>query len=94
MQPLGHTAGVRVTIRVRPGAFQTRVGGQHDNALIVRVPARAVEGKATEAALAAVAHAFGVRRGAVTLIAGAASRTKIIEIAGGDQALLAELLAR
>jgi uncharacterized protein YggU (UPF0235/DUF167 family) len=83
---------VRVTIRVRPGSGRTSVGGEHDGALVVRVGARAVAGQATEAALAAVAEAFGVRRHAVTLVAGAASRTKVIEIAGADPAVLARLL--
>ena len=41
-----------------------------------------------------MAAAFGVRRRAVTLVTGAASRTKVIEVAGGDQAVLDELLAR
>jgi uncharacterized protein len=91
---LGHTAQVRVTIRVRPGAARTSVGGDYGGALVVRVSARAVGGQATEAALAAVAAAFGVRRRAVTLVAGAASRTKVIEVAGGRQAVLDELLAR
>jgi uncharacterized protein len=61
--------------------------------LIVQVGARAVDGKATEAALSAVASAFGVRRSAVTLVAGASSRTKIVEVAGGDPAVLTQLLA-
>jgi uncharacterized protein len=60
----------------------------------VRVSARAVDGKATEAALAAVAGAFGVRRSAVTLVSGASSRTKIVDIAAGDPRILADLLAR
>jgi len=59
----------------------------------VRVSARAVDGKATEAALAAVAGAFGVRRSAVTLVSGASSRTKIVDIAAGDPRILADLLA-
>jgi uncharacterized protein len=61
--------------------------------LIVRVSARAVDGKATEAALAAVAAAFGVRRGAVTLVAGASGRAKVVDVAGGDPRILADLLA-
>jgi uncharacterized protein YggU (UPF0235/DUF167 family) len=52
-----------------------------------------VDGKATEAALAAVAAAFGVRRRAVTLVAGAASRTKIVEVDGADPETLTTLLA-
>jgi hypothetical protein len=69
------------------------VGGERDGALVVRVSARAVDGQATEAALAAVAIAFGLRRRAVTLVAGATSRTKILEVAGADPAALSRLLA-
>jgi uncharacterized protein YggU (UPF0235/DUF167 family) len=69
------------------------VGGEHAGALIVRVNERAEGGRATEAALAAVAAAFGVRRGDVTLVTGQASRTKVVEVAGGDQGLLDRLLA-
>ena len=60
----------------------------------MRVSARAVAGKATEAALAAVAGAFGVRRSAVTLVSGASSRTKVIDVDAGDPRILADLLAR
>ncbi len=82
-----------MTIWVRPGAGRTAVGGEHDGALVVRVTARAVEGQANEAALAALARAFGVRRRSVTLVTGAASRTKIVDVDGGKQAVLDRLLA-
>jgi uncharacterized protein YggU (UPF0235/DUF167 family) len=85
---------MRLTIRVRPGVSRPGVGGSHDGALIVRVSARAVGGQATEAALAAVAGAFGVRRRSVTLVAGGTSRTKVIDIADGDPSVLDHLLAR
>jgi uncharacterized protein YggU (UPF0235/DUF167 family) len=85
---------VRITIRVRPGASHPGVGGDHDGALVVRVSAPAVDGRATAAAVAAVAAAFGVRRQAVTLVAGAASRTKILDVDGADPAVLNRLLAQ
>lgn len=78
---------------VRPGSPRPGVGGERDGALIVRVSARAVDGQATEAALAAVAAAFGLRRRAVTLVAGATSRTKILDVEGADPAALTRLLA-
>jgi uncharacterized protein YggU (UPF0235/DUF167 family) len=87
----GDTGAVRMTIRVQPGSARPSVGGEHDGALVVRVSARAVDGKATAAALAAVAAAFGVRPGAVTLVAGATSRIKVIDVAGADPAGLARL---
>jgi len=84
---------VRITLWVRPGSARPGVGGERSGALVVRVSARAVDGQATEAALAAVAGAFGVRRRAVTLVAGASSRTKIVEVEGADAATLNCLLA-
>jgi uncharacterized protein YggU (UPF0235/DUF167 family) len=89
----GHTGVVRITIWVRPGSARPGVGGEHDGALMVRVSAPAVDGKATAAALAAVAAAFGVRPHAVTLVAGTASRRKIVDLAGADRAALDRLLA-
>lgn len=84
---------MRITIRVRPGSARPGVGGEHDGALIVKVSAQAVDGKATEAALAAVADSFCVRRSAVRLVSGASSRTKIVEIDTSDPDILAVLLA-
>jgi uncharacterized protein YggU (UPF0235/DUF167 family) len=52
-----------------------------------------VDGKATEAALAAVADSLGVRRSAVRLVSGASSRTKIVDVEAGDPRILASLLA-
>jgi uncharacterized protein YggU (UPF0235/DUF167 family) len=68
------------------------VGGEHDGALVVRVSKQAVDGEATAAALAALAAAFGVGRRDVTLVAGARSRVKIVDVAGADPALLEQLL--
>jgi uncharacterized protein len=85
---------VRIAVWVRPGSAHPDVGGEHDGALVVRVSPRAVDGRATAAALAAVADAFGVRHRAVTLVAGAASRRKIVDVAGADPAVLDRLLAQ
>ena len=93
----GTLSGVRIPLRVRPGAGRASVGGSHDGALVVRVAAPAVDGRATEAALAAVAEALGLRRREVALITGATSRNKLVEVPDGDPGLadrLGELLAR
>jgi uncharacterized protein len=87
-----HTGMVRITIRVRPGSARPGVGGEHDGALVVRVSERAVDGRATAAALAALAEAFGVRHHAVTLAAGTSSRMKVVDVADADPAVLGHLL--
>ncbi|MBI1377527.1 MAG: DUF167 domain-containing protein [Frankiales bacterium] len=79
-------ASHRLAVRVRPGASRTRVGGWYGEAaagsaaLVVAVGARAVDGAATEAVLAAVAEALGVRRRQVVLVHGRTSRDKLLEI--------------
>ena len=74
---------------MKPGSAKTSVGGRHGEALVVTVTARAVDGKATEAALRAVADAFAVKRRDVTLVTGAVSRVKVIDIDGAADALSA-----
>lgn len=71
---------------MKPGSSRTRVGGSFGDALVVAVSAPAVDGRATEAALRAVAEAFRVRRADVSLVSGATSRTKVIELPDGGQA--------
>ena len=74
-----------LAIRVRPGSSRTAVGGRYDGpygpALVVAVQAPAVDGRATEAAVRAVAQALGVKPRTVRVKAGATSRDKLLEIA-------------
>ncbi len=82
-------------MRVKPGARRESVGGRWaSGALVVAVAAPAVEGKANEAVRRALASAFGVRRQDVTIVTGERGRDKIVEVAGGDEARLTELLDR
>lgn len=83
---------MRVAIRVKPGASRARVGGLLGERLVVAVNARAVDGAATEAALAALADALGARRRNVRLVSGATSRDKLVEV-DDTVAGLAERLA-
>ncbi|HET8665674.1 MAG TPA: DUF167 domain-containing protein [Nocardioides sp.] len=71
---------MRVSIRVRPGASRTQVGGAYGDALVVKVAVPAEAGRATEAALQALADALGVRRREVSLVSGSTHRTKVVEI--------------
>jgi uncharacterized protein YggU (UPF0235/DUF167 family) len=84
-----------LAIRVKPGARRPRVGGRHEGphgpALVVAVTAPAVDGRATEAALRAVASALGLRRSDVSLRAGASSRDKLIGISASPAAWVARL---
>lgn|SRR4051794_28173831 len=86
-----------VSVRVRPGAGRTRVGGRYDgphgSALIVAVAAPAVDGKATEAVRRALAAALGVRPGDVALRLGATSRDKVFTVVPAGDETAARLAA-
>jgi uncharacterized protein YggU (UPF0235/DUF167 family) len=71
-----------IAIRVKPGAARPAVGGAYDGpfgpALVVTVREPPVDGRATKAALRALAEAIGVRPSRLTLKAGAVSRDKLV----------------
>ena len=85
---------MRLEIRVRPGSSRTGVGGEHGGRLVVSVHERAVDGKATDAALDAVAAAVGVPAWRVRLVRGATSRDKLVEVETRDAVEEAALVAR
>ena len=80
---------MRLRVHVHPGSTTKSVGGMYDDALAVDV--RAVDGAATKELLVAIADAFHVRSGAVTMLRGAASRTKTLNVEGDDDSLNARL---
>jgi uncharacterized protein YggU (UPF0235/DUF167 family) len=75
---------VTFPLRVKPGAARTSVGGvyagPYGEALVVAVHAPPVDGRATDAALSAVARALGLRRRDLVVRAGHASRDKLVVI--------------
>lgn len=89
---------MRIPIRVKPGARRAGVGGRYDGplgeAIIVAVTAPAVDGRATEAALRAVAEALGVRPRQVALVSGERSRDKLVEVSGTTSSDVAQLEQR
>ena len=80
---------VVIRVHVHPGAKRTGVTGRHGDALKVAVAAPADAGRANDAVLRLVAEVAGVRRGAVRLLSGRASRAKRIAVDGADPAEVA-----
>lgn len=78
------TNRIVIAIRVRPASSGTRVGGRYHGpygpALTVAVTEPAVDGRATEAAVRAVAKALGLRRADLTVQLGGASRDKLLAV--------------
>jgi uncharacterized protein (TIGR00251 family) len=84
--------GARLRIRVTPRARRDEIRGERGGALLVGVTAPPVDGRANAAACAVVAKAAGVAKSRVTVVRGAGSRDKVIEVAGMTEAELWQAL--
>lgn len=71
---------MRVSLRVIPRAKRPSIHTAPDGSLVVKVSAPAESGRANAAVIQAAAAHFGVPQRAVTLVAGASSRHKIIDV--------------
>ena len=68
--------------------------GERDGAVLIRIAAPPVDGKANAALIAFVAKTLGLPKGAVTIIRGETSRNKVIRVEGQSPAdVRAALLA-
>ena len=72
----------RLPVRVQPRAKADALAGERAGALVVRVTAPPVDGRANAAVCALVARAAGVPRSAVTVVRGASGRDKVLDVAG------------
>jgi uncharacterized protein (TIGR00251 family) len=84
---------VRVSVHVQPRASRSEIIGQHGAALKVRLQAPPVDGAANEALVQLLSDSLGVSRLSVRVVAGAASRTKTVEVVGTTEAAVRALAA-
>lgn len=72
----------RIRVHLQPRASRNEVLGFQGNTLRIRVTAPPTEGRANKALLQLLATALGVGRSDVELVAGLASREKLVAVAG------------
>jgi uncharacterized protein (TIGR00251 family) len=77
-----HGTAVRFCVRLQPRSSKNEIGGVLNGALRVWVTAPPVEGSANDALVRLLAEKMGVSRRDVTIVAGAASRNKTVEVSG------------
>ena len=97
--PRPHRIGngsMRIFVRVSPGVPATKVGGRYGDSevLIVRVAARAVDGRANAATVSALADALGVPRSRVRIVTGLRARIKVVEVESVNPDVVTTLLWR
>jgi uncharacterized protein (TIGR00251 family) len=74
--------GVTLAVRVTPRARKNEIVGVAGEAIKVKLAAPPVEGAANAALCAFLAEQLGVRKSAVTLVAGHTSRHKVVRVEG------------
>lgn len=84
--------GVRLSVRVQPRASANEIVGLHGDALKVRLTAPPVDGAANRALMELLAGTFGIPVRAVTIVAGASSRTKVVELEGVTEERVSRLV--
>ena len=71
-----------LAIRVQPRAKRTEVAGERGGAVVIRVNAPPVDGRANEAVCRHIAKRLGVPRTAVRIVRGESARDKLVRIDG------------
>lgn len=84
--------GGAVRIRVQPRARREEVVGERDGAIVIRLTAPPVEGRANEALRRLIAKRAGTAKGAVEIVRGAGGRDKLVAVEGLGAAKLRDLL--
>lgn len=86
-----HPDGFSLRVRVIPKAHRNAVAGVEDGALVVRLVAPPVEGKANLALLEFLGAQLGVRKHQLQLLSGQKARHKVVKVEGVEQAALERL---
>jgi uncharacterized protein len=69
-------------VRVQPRARRDEIVGERAGAVVVRLTAPPVDGKANAALCAFIAKAAGVPRSHVEIVRGASARDKVVRVEG------------
>jgi uncharacterized protein (TIGR00251 family) len=78
--------GCTVSVRVQPGAKKDAVTGLYGGAVKIALSAPPVDGQANVALIAFVAEKVGLPRARVSLVSGAANRSKVLRVTGRSAA--------
>jgi uncharacterized protein (TIGR00251 family) len=76
---------LRLLLSVTPGASRDELVGRHGEGWKARVTSAPERGRANDAVVALLAEALGIGRSSIRVVAGHASRRKVVEIDGLDE---------
>ena len=89
---LSRVASAQIKVRLQPRSSRSEIAGERAGAVLVRVTAPPVDGKANAALCRLIAERVGVPRRAVEVVRGRSARDKVVRVDGVEPAALREAL--
>jgi uncharacterized protein len=83
---------VLVRVRLQPRARGDEIVGERAGALLVRVSAPPIEGRANDALCRLLAKAAGVAPSRASVVKGSSARDKVVRLEGADASAVGERL--
>lgn len=83
--------GISLSVRAVPRASRSKIVGEHDGALKIRIASPPVDGAANEELIRFLCKFTGVPRSQIDIVGGLASKSKIVRIDGIDAARFRQL---
>lgn len=80
--------GITINVKVEPRSPKSEITGVLGNALKVRLKSPPVDGRANEELVFLLSKEFGVGKTSVRILKGHKSKNKVVEIEGGERALV------
>ena len=71
-----------IRVRLQPRAKRTELAGERDGALLVRVTAPPIDGRANDALCRLIAKSAGIAPSRVAVVRGATAREKVVRVEG------------
>ena len=81
-----------LAVRLQPRARRDEVVGERSGAIVIRVTAPPVDGKANAALCAFVARAAGIPASRVSVVRGRTARDKVLRVEGAEEMALRRAL--
>lgn len=85
---------LRLPVQVSPNARQSEVAGEVEGVLRIRLQAQPIEGRANQELIRFLAERLRLPKSAVTVVQGASSRRKTLELRFAEEISLQEVKAR
>lgn len=84
--------GLQFSVTIQPRASRNEIVGVHNDTLKIKLTSPPVEGAANKACLKLLGKILGVAPSKLSIVSGASSRNKVIQVEGLDEARFREQL--